>query len=783
MVSRPEFFDIRLLTSERLTALLDSLRLAGYNIGLAQYIAAENLLITVIAHEGWPQGDRSSSNPAERLGRLLGPIVCSNPIEQTDFQRRYQIWLETIRSATPPPPPLIETVETVERRDRRLRRFLTYGVLALIALLIPVLFHHFGSLLAPPAAVDIPENPQPSAERAFPSINLQVLAQLFLVTLWQFGQTEETWISWQAAVGLMGMAMMMAYGIWRLWWRRRAKQFLQRRPSKAPLELETVVIPNSDRHLFPPTLFGQIAQQLRRRVPVPSKEIDVEKTLHASLQKGGWLTPVYGMRKVPPEYLFLIDRSSYHDHQTRFVEEAIARLRQNGVFITCYTFKGDPRVCSPYDRQARSQRLSELIAKYRHHRLLVFIESAQLFRADTGQLAAWTKELTHWRDRVILTPKDLDHWGPEEDELASTFLVLPATVQGLQTLIQSLHEGQSTLKAEGKGRSPFPEDLRINPLLWIQREPPPREDIYTLLPQLQNYLGEAGFQWLCACSVFPKLHWHLTIFLGNTLQIANQTSLLEAASITDLARLPWFRYGYMPDWFREYLIGLLSPQQEHVIRQNLQSLLLTVMQGEQPGGLQLELVNHHPNVISRLAKPVLKRLAQEAPITDGELQDYIFMDFILERNRQSLAIELPKEVQAKLKPGHRQLPSFGQWTIRLLIMAGAFSALAILIGVSLLSNDLAIQWLINFPSILIICFAISALILLIKYKLIRYWDGLFLLVEIAIAILLYPDVIEFSPIDLALLGMIISNILMFLNSIRLRLHKAKASGNSPIIQP
>lgn len=784
MVRSPDTLDIKVITSEQLTALLDSLRLAGYNIGLPQYIAAENLLVTVIAHQGWLNSDSASAHPAQRLGQLLGPIVCSNPIEQADFQRRYQIWLEAIRSAAQPPPPLIETVAKVERRDRRLRRWLTYGVIALIALLVPVLIHHFGQSITPMVMeVTPPPTPEESVPgRSLPNIDFRVLGQLLLAFIWWLGVSEETWISWQAAVFLMVLAVAIAYGIWRLWWRRSARQFLQRRPSTEPLNLETVVIPNSDRHLFPPTLFGQIAQQLRQRVPVPSKEIDVEKTLHASLQMGGWLTPVYGIRKVPPEYLFLIDRSSYQDHQTRFVEEAIARLRQNGVFITCYTFKGDPRVCSPYDRKERSKRLSELVAKYRHHRLLVFMESGNLFRSDTGRLAPWAKELTHWRDRVILTPKDIDHWGPEEDELASSFLVLPATVQGLQNLIQSLHEGQPTLTSEGKARSPYPEELRINPLLWIQREPPPRSDIYALLPQVKDYLGAAGFQWLCACAVFPKLHWHLTIFLGNTLKTAADTSLLEASSMTDLARLPWFRHGYMPDWLREYLISLLSPQQEQIIRQNLQSLLLTVVQGEQPAGLQLELVNHHPNVISRLAKPVLKRLAQEAPITDGELQDYIFMDFILERNRQSLAVELPKEVQAKLKQGHHKLPTFARFTIRLLILTGVFSGLITLVGVLLLPNQTATEFLLNFPSIFLIFFAIIAIAMLMRNKLMRSWDWLFLLVETAIAILLYPDVIEFSPIDLALLSMIVISAIMFLNSVRLRLHKATKIRNTSVTQ-
>jgi len=52
---------------------------------------------------------------------------------------------------------------------------------------------------------------------------------------------------------------------------------------------------------------------------------------------------------------------------------------------------------------------------------------------------------------------------------------------------------------------------------------------------------------------------------------------LTEERLAKLARLPWFRYGYMPDWLREQLIKDLSLSQEDKIRTVLYKLFLTAL--------------------------------------------------------------------------------------------------------------------------------------------------------------------------------------------------------------
>ncbi|MDJ0704169.1 MAG: hypothetical protein QNJ46_12870 [Leptolyngbyaceae cyanobacterium MO_188.B28] len=468
MVTSADSSDLSWLTPEALVDFIDGLREAGYNIGLSQYIAAQDLVLAISTQDG-------VVDQPHRLKTLLGPILCSTPFEQEDFQRRFDVWIRLIDPTAKPvkPEPLEEELQQVERRTQRMQRILVYSALFLVGFLASVLLNHWllgtseleisSSGELPPVESSIPEEtplPEfPNPENTSPTV---------------ISRPRQTPNFPASSIALIVLTPGLVRLAWQFWWQRQAKLFLQRRAVHQPPELDKITIPDSDQSLFPSALFVQIAHLLRQRISIPSNEIDIEKTLHASLRHGGWLSPIYGNRKVPPEYLFLIDRSSYRDHQARFVQEAIARLRQNDVFITCYTFDGDPRICLPFHGKDSPQRLAELAAKYSQHRLLLFVEADQLFRSDTGHIAPWIEPLTRWRDRVILTPKAIEQWGYLETELTEQFVVLPATVQGLQDFVQSLQQGKTTLTQEDSCRAPLPPPLRLHPRRWIARNPPPQ---------------------------------------------------------------------------------------------------------------------------------------------------------------------------------------------------------------------------------------------------------------------------------------------------------------------
>src|SRR5262245_56495887 len=68
---------------DTLIDLADELRRAGYDIGIEQQIAAQDLVLTLTAAGRLP-------THAEEWQALLAPIFCSSPIEQEEFGRRFE---------------------------------------------------------------------------------------------------------------------------------------------------------------------------------------------------------------------------------------------------------------------------------------------------------------------------------------------------------------------------------------------------------------------------------------------------------------------------------------------------------------------------------------------------------------------------------------------------------------------------------------------------------------------------------------------------------------------
>ena len=289
----------------------------------------------------------------------------------------------------------------------------------------------------------------------------------------------------------------------------------------------------------------------------------------------------------------------------------IDRLTLNEVFITGYYFDSDPRICFPMRGKGFPCTLNEIAAKYSEYRLIIFSDAERLFSSRTGELEPWSNLFSNWSDRAVLTPKPLEDWGYQELELSQQFIVQPATPEGLMDLIRSIQSGEWSYEPSENIREPFPEELRVRSRRWIQRDPPESLLIDEVLKSLHRYLGKAGYDWLSACAVFPKLHWDLTLYLGNTLQSEDGRTLLQADHFNDLARLPWFRQGYMPDWLRKRLISEIPRPQEKNIRSAIEALLIAAVQGD-VGGMQLEIARRDSNVLSMLAQPLLRLLAKRA---------------------------------------------------------------------------------------------------------------------------------------------------------------------------
>ena len=643
------------LLPDVISAFLDELREAGYNLGVEQYVAVQDLVLALVT-----QG-KILEHP-KQLRSFLGPIVCSSAVEQDDFQIRFDRWFPVEQT----PEDLSKTIpeeaksfqQALQQITKRSRR-LGWGIAAILSVLFLVgVFASPGNLptdvpVTPPTVSPTVSTPSPSPTSIEP-IQEPVPVPLPISPALPVPVPVLIVPDWQITLGLFALLSGLVFLIEQLYWNRWVRLFLERQSTSQVPQLQQISLPSADQVLFPPLVFLHIAQRFRQRVPVPSHRLAIVPTITKTLRNGGWFAPVYGYRQELPEYLLLIDRSSFQDHQARLINEMVKRLEEQAVLITGFYFDSSPQLCFPFGTGTPCS-LKEISDRYRQHRLLIFVQADQFFSPITGELEPWVQRLDFWSDRAVLTPKPLEQWAYPELTLAEHLIVLPATPEGLTHLIRNLQDSSAPrLPLERIGSQvSLPKTLHRHPQRWLQRYSPPNDRVQEMLTALHRYLGADGFLWLSACAVFPELHWNITLYLGNVLCGAAGEPLLKTVSITDLALLPWFRTGYLPDWLRLKLITALSPAAEAEIRKVLGELLVLKISGS-VGEWQLTLARQEPaSVLHKLAASLLRIVSRQAP-PESPFRDYIFLEFMT-RNRSKLALQLPQTWQDLLRLPHSPL--------------------------------------------------------------------------------------------------------------------------------
>jgi len=452
-------------------------------------------------------------------------------------------------------------------------------------------------------------------------------------------------------IELIVLSPVLIFLLWQLWRRYKTQLFLARQRATAPPEIKAFFVKGIGEKFFKSVNLARTAQQLRKHIAVPSHHLDIWATLDKTIEKCGWFTPVTGTMKIRPEYLALIDRTTFNDHQTQLVNMLINQLVDDEVFVTRYYFDNTPHRCYGEKRNSTPLTLSELAHRYPEHRLLIFSDGNGFINPLTCRVARWTEQLSIWSQRVLLTLEMPNQWGYREQLLeAADFLILPANEKGLKILAEYINtetwqlysdsksplaplfqrgESDSPLYQRGDGGDfgEFPEHLAERPRRWLEHHAPDDSVLIELLRQVHDFLGKDGYFWFSACAIYPELRWQLTLYLGE------QLKLLTSEGLARLARLPWFRYGYMPNWLRKSLIDKLSLADEQKIRGVLCELL---SQGSK------EPVS---DFAFEIASPQRKRLwstGRKNRAQNKAFEDSVFITFMADK----LAVKIPRILRA-----------------------------------------------------------------------------------------------------------------------------------------
>ena len=545
---------------------LESLRLHGFTIGIGHYLRLQKLLARV----------GPECRPHE-LKTLLCPIFATDEREQARFYEEFDRYFDFDEPSVEAVPAPIERsggevamatpgpVQVASAKGPNSRVLVVVLSLLGIVLLVAVV-----SLLmrsAPDPPIDFP-TPTPTPE---------VVASPTPTPFTMFFDNLELSTLLRILVALLPLLLFGLYELFRrLRRRQRGRQQHDREQPSIPIGFRTSLA-----EVYDPDSIARLARLLRTRQRSGALQLDIGASIAATVKALGFLSLREKSTSQPPEYLVLIDRAAFRDHQARLFYELARKLYGESVFLTCYFFEGDPRVsfmspfvsveATPVVRSAEAQQKLEEEAKraqrgatiedlhelYPGHRLIIFSEGEDLVDPVTLQTVDWIKSFAHWQERAILTPRPRSLWDAHEFALRQQFVVMPATLSGLELVAESFAIREPVS---------IPENLRGD-----KSQPPHDVDSVEGLRELRLYLGEETFQWLCACAVHPQLQWDLTICLG--LQFSTKENLFTEEKLLRLFSLPWFRVGAIPDATREKLVSELSAGSEAKVRRTIADLM------------------------------------------------------------------------------------------------------------------------------------------------------------------------------------------------------------------
>jgi hypothetical protein len=618
-------------------SLVADLRLRGFTVGTDHYLRLERLLSRV----------EQTHSPAE-LEPLLGPLFATDQKRQEEL---YQVFARHFPPEGLPPAVEIEPVESKSSTEtaRGPRRRLWIPI-ALCALLVAGVLAYLGltKQLAGPVEVLL-EPSAPIAVVVAPKSNTQAPPEK---------------VSYGPLLGLFLFLLLVHQG---LRYRRRRlalERARQRKPPVSwPIKARTPEIRD-----YRSDLFFRTARLLRQRRISDAERLDIPRSIAATIEARGFPTLRTKPDSVFPEYLVLVQRASFRDHQARLFEQLAKALAAEGLFLELYFYDTDPRICTARE-SAISSPITDLQKKYPEHRLLLFTEGEELLDPISGELAPWVALLHDWRERALLTPREAAAWGLREKTLEEAFVVLPATVLGMSELANRFELSARLDHASVDSRK--------------ARPPLPASERSVTIADLQSHLGEPGFRWLCACAVYPELHWDMTLSLG-ALPAINK-GLLREEPLLRLARLPWFRRGSLPDELRLKLIEQLDAEQEREIRGAVAKLL-----GDNPArpgsfaasSRELQVLAQNAYLAKGNPKALRRVLRQLRNFPQSDIaSDRAVLRLLKETSASRLVLRLPATVRRLLF--ERGIPAFG-----LRNAASTLGALAIAIAIFPIANDM-----------------------------------------------------------------------------------------------
>jgi hypothetical protein len=508
-----------------LPGLFSDLRRADFDVGTEQYLAACDLLVSFNANRRTPGADE--------LRASLSSVFCTSAAELARFSEVFTPWYRRLISS-PIPSPAVYTKRPPSWAvtSRVERKFTWVGAIALCVLIAGVVVY-----------VNWPASER---ESETPTLNAPVEPT-------QVPPSEYTpgWVNLARWLWLIPVLSWLAWILSRLFLRQVVLKRRRRRPGEE-IRLDYLRLAGDRGELFSAPALTETWRHLRRFRSMRSQRLNEAATIDRTLESGGYFRPVYRERQVPPAYLFLVDRRHGEDHVAAIAGELGGALRRENIQVSSFDYYEDPRYCTPVGEIASERGPAALAGVYGDRDLIFVGDGDALFDRETGGPQPWIEEFSSFENKYMLTTEPVWRQSHRFDAITKAgFRLLPLTPAGLH----QLGSAKDKISYDDPRDIPVPRRFAINPAHWLEERSPKRGSMQVLLRELREYMGQEGFLLLSATAAYPGIYWRLTRALDAQLGLTANDRTLR---LRKLARLPWYRHGHMPDYFRVALLRALD---------------------------------------------------------------------------------------------------------------------------------------------------------------------------------------------------------------------------------
>ena len=387
---------------------------------------------------------------------------------------------------------------------------------------------------------------------------------------WHFGWSYRAMTNWKWAI--LFFIGLLIFGA-TFWYRtQQEKLILNYRPNDKPPYLWTLNIPNVKGLSFNESFYKTIAD-LRARGNTDVQQIDMARTVNATVKNAGHIILQYRAQTRPNEYLLLIDMHTPQNHRAQLFNLLYHTFDESEVLMERFYYDGDLRLFWN-EKFRRGISLNALQSAYPEHRLIILGAATSLLSPMNGKFLRWANVFDAWRTRALLTPRPVNDWDAREAQLATKFRLLPSSLQGIGDLVENLETVEpKDYRLWKKFRDRHADPLQIPDDL-------PNDALLVLLESgFVNYNNgkrdDKMLQWIAACAVSPILHWDWTLHIAHIIDKGTK-SLLSLENLFQINRLPWFISGKMPESVRITLLDWLEknyPDTLIAVRKEWQTIL------------------------------------------------------------------------------------------------------------------------------------------------------------------------------------------------------------------